>query len=390
MDYETTNLTSKVIIGAKWSTISQVARQMLQLLNKIILANLLAPAAFGLLGMAIVVIGFLQIFKDIGTTSAIIQRKHVTSSLLSSIFWMNILLGIVITGVLIAIAPLIAVFFDEPAVTLVLRVLSLSFLFASLSVVQQALLMRQMAFKTLTHVEVASVFVATVVGIGLAIAGAGVWSLVAASLASAAVLTILLWMSSSWRPQFSLNWQDIRSIASYSLNLSGFNVSNYFIRNADNLLVGRYLGATSLGFYSMAYSIMLYPLQNISYVLGRVLFSALARLQEEHARYRRAYLRLCATIAAITFPLMLGLFVTADLLIGVLLGEKWLPVASLLIILAPVGMIQSVGATTGQIYATQGRTDLQFRWAIVKGIFIIGAFAVGLRWGIMGVAIAYT
>jgi PST family polysaccharide transporter len=354
-----------------------------------ILARLLPPSAYGLLGMAMIVIGFLQIFKDIGTASALIQRKELDDRLISSVFWLNIIVGVVMMAVAIACAPLAANFFGEPQLTLVMSVLALSFLFSSLSIVHQSLLMRQMAFQKLTYAEVPAVILSTTAGIAMALGGAGVWSLVTTSLANAAVLTVLLWFTSSWRPSWYLSWQDIRSIASYSLNLSGFHILNYFVRNADNLLVGRYLGATALGFYAMAYNIMLYPLQSIASVLGRVLFPAFSQLQDDHARFRQAYLRLCATISALTFPMMLGVMVTADLAIGILMGANWLPVATLLIILAPVGMLQSVVTTLGHIYTAKGRTDWQFRWGIVKAILFVSAFALGLRWGIYGVATTY-
>jgi PST family polysaccharide transporter len=139
----------------------------------------------------------------------------------------------------------------------------------------------------------------------------------------------------------------------------------------------------------MAYGIMLSPLQNVSRVLGRVLFPAFAQIQDDNARFRQAYLRLCATISALTFPMMMGVMVTADLLIVVLIGAKWLPVATLLIILAPVGMFQSVVTTLGHIYTAKGRTDWQFRWGVFKGLLFVGAFALGLRWGMNGVAAMY-
>lgn len=389
MDYKAENLTAKTVSGATWSAIARIGQQGVSLLSTAILARLLSPSAYGLLGMATVVIGFIDIFKDLGISSALIQRKDLTDEFTSSIFWANLLLGLLAAGVSIGIAPLVAIFYREPQVTAVMAVLSISFVISSLSIVQQALLTRQMAFNKLARIELTSSAVAAIIGIGMAASGAGVWSLVALSLASTITGTILLWMASSWRPRRHLSWYQIRSIGSYSLNLSGFNIFNYFARNADNLLIGRYLGATTLGYYSLAYRLMLYPLQNISGVLGRVLFPAFAQVQDDNARFRKAYLRACAMIAVITFPLMLGMLVAAEPLVAAILGSRWMPIVPLLMILAPVGMIQSVGTTVGHIYMAKGRTDWMFRWGLAAGVLAVTSFVVGLSWGMTGVATAY-
>jgi len=228
-----------------------------------------------------------------------------------------------------------------------------------------------------------------VVGIGMAACGMGVWSLVGQALCGSIVITILLWIASPWRMQRRLDWTEVRSVASYSLNLSGFNVFNYFVRNADNLIIGRYLGTTALGYYSLAYRLMLYPLQNISGVLGRVLFPIFVQMQDNNARFGRTYLRVCASISVITFPLMLGLLAVAEPFIAVVFGPRWMPVATLLMILAPVGMAQSIGTTVGHIYKAKGRTDWMFHWSIFSGIITVLFFILGLRWGVVGVAAAY-
>lgn len=383
------NIAQKTISGAKWSAISRFGQQGLSFVVTAILARLLSPDAYGLLGMATVVTGFINIFKDLGTSSVLIQHKELSDDLISSIFWVNVLFGLLSTGVVAVIAPWIALFYREPQVVPVLRVLSFSFLVSGLSIAQQALLTRQMAFDKLARIELASSVVGGVVGIGMAVSGMGVWSLVGQTLCRSFAITVLLWIASAWRPQLRLGWTEVRSVASYSLNLSGFNIFNYFVRNADNILIGRYLGATPLGYYSLAYRLMLYPLQNISGVLGRVLFPAFAQIQDDNTRFRRAYLRVCASISVVTFPMMLGLLVVAKPFVTTIFGPRWMPVATLLMILAPLGMLQSIGTTVGHIYTAKGRTDWMFRWGIATGILAISLFVIGLRWGVIGVAVAY-
>lgn len=383
------DIAQKSAWGVKWSAFSRFGRQALAFVVTAVLARLLPPEAYGLLGMALTVTGFVAIFSDLGTASALIQRRRLSGDLTSSIFWVNVLLGLLTTAVVVLIAPWAALFYHEAQVTPVLRVLSFSFVIYGLSVTQQALLTRQMEFRKLARIELISSAAGAVVGIGMAASGMGVWSLVGQTLCESIVATVLSWVALPWRPQRKLDWILVRSVASYSLNLSGFQVLNYFMRNADNVLVGRYLGRTALGYYSLAYRLMLYPLQSVTRVLGRVLFPVFSRLQENNARFRRAYLRVCASISIITFPVMLGLMAVARPFVSAAFGARWMPVANLLMILAPVGMVQSIVATAGNIYTAKGRTDWMFRWAIVKSVLMVLSFAVGLRWGVVGVAAAY-
>jgi PST family polysaccharide transporter len=199
----------------------------------------------------------------------------------------------------------------------------------------------------------------------------------------------LLWNASHWRPQWIFEWAEVKTVSSYSLNLTGYSIFNYFIRNADNLLIGRYLGAQELGYYHLAYRILWYPLGTISGVIGRVMFPTYAQIQEDDARFRRAYLKVARSIALLTFPMMLGLLVLAEPFILTMFGTQWSPVILLVMILAPVGLVQAIGTTVGAIYLAKGRTDWMFKWGIGTGILAMTAFVIGLQWGIIGVATAY-
>lgn len=375
--------------GIRWSSLSQFGRQAMQLVTTAILARLLDPADFGLIGMATIVIGFVSIFRDLGTSSAVIQRKHITEDLLSSIFWVNVVFGLVAAIFLYLISPCIASFYHEPMVDPLLQLLSLTFLISGLSSLQKAILEREMAFNKLAMLEIMATFSGAVVGIGAAFMGYGVWSLALQALAVTSVTTILLWTVSRWSPKAVLSWPEIKSVMNYSLNLTGFSIFNYFVRNADYLLIGKFLGARDLGFYTLAYRIMLYPLQSITSVLARAMFPAFSQIQDDDERFRRIYLKMVWSIALITFPMMLGLIVLAEPFVLVIFGQSWRPVSLLLIILAPVGMLQSVAASVGVIYQAKGRTDMMFRWGLVTGVISVFVFYLGLRWGITGVALSY-
>jgi PST family polysaccharide transporter len=355
----------------------------------LVLARLLTPQDYGLVGMAGLAIGLMAIFRELGTAAAIIQRKELSQEFLSTIFWANLILSMLAFVLAIATSPLVALFFHQPETGPIVRLLAGGFIISSLASVPSSLLARNMAFRRMMTIETTAAGFATCLAVGMAQWGAGVWSLVISSLASTSVTTVFLWWSCQWRPRWLLSWRELRSIASYSLNLSGFNLVNYFSRNADNTIIGRYLGAYQLGFYQLAYNLMLYAVQNISQVVSRVLFPVFAIVQDDDARFRQAYTKAVSTIAVITFPLMAGMIAVAVPFVSVVLGEKWKPVASLVIILAPVGLLQSVVTTVGNIYYAKGRTDWLFRWGLFATAISVGSFFAGLPWGIRGVAIAY-
>jgi O-antigen/teichoic acid export membrane protein len=383
------SLSSKVLAGAGWMAVSRVVAQALSLVGVTVVARALSPVTYGLMGMAQLVIAFISLFQDLGTSSAVIQRLEVDQRFLSTIWWLNLAVSVLLTGICWVLSPLAATFYHEPAVLNVLRILGLGFILAAGCTVQGALLSRRLQFRSLAIREIISSSVGLGVAIVMAYSGFGVWALVGASLSSTAAGTLLLMVLARWVPSFFFSWSDIRSIARFGANLSGFNLINYFARNADNALVGRYLGAGPLGYYQLAYRMMLYPVESISQTLGRTLFPAFTKMQDDYARFRAAYLRACSAIAFFTFPLMMGALILADELIRVLLGPKWVPTIPVFQILALVGMVQSISTTVGQIYIATGRTDLMLRWGSIFSSLIVVSFIAGLPWGIQGVAVSY-
>ena len=383
------SLRKSAISGVKWSSISLFGRRGLSLLTTIILARLLAPADFGLVAMAAVVIGFIELFKDLGTASAVIQRKDPSQGLLASVFWLNAGFGLAAAMVLYLLAPLLGVFYHEPQVIPIMQVLSLSFLLSGLSNVQMSLLERNLAFDKLARIEIGASLFASLVGITAAFLGHGAWSLVYQMLAGNFLATLLLWSGSRWRPSWQFDWAEIRSVMGFSLNLTGASIFNYFARNADKLLIGRYLGSQDLGYYDLAYRLMQFPLQGISAVIGRVMFPLYSRMQDDAGQFGRTYLKVAAAIALISFPLMLGLTALAGPFVLTLFGLAWIPVIPLLLILAPLGAVQSIATTVGSIYMAKGRTDWALWWTIGAGSLIVLSFVLGLPWGILGVAASY-
>jgi PST family polysaccharide transporter len=292
-------------------------------------------------------------------------------------------------GGVMAASPLAAHFFNTPELVPILCTLSISFWLTSCGVVHASLLLRDMHFKALAIVDLASGLASYLVALGFAYSGFGVWSLVFANIANSFTSTVGYWLAFSWRPQWKFDRTEIKSITNFSLNLSGFGIVNYFARNADNIVVGRVLGKIALGNYQLAYNLMLTPIQNISSVIGRVTLPAFARIQEDNERFRYAYVKSCMLIALVTFPVMAGLGVVAHPLITAVLGPKWLGAIRVFEILAPVGLVQSVQTTVGQIYVAKGRTDWMFRFGAFSCLLLIATFIAGVRYGTEGVAAAY-
>lgn len=379
----------KTIGGVKWSGISQFMRMGTQAITSVILARLLLPEDFGLLGMALVFTGLVAIFNDMGIGSALVHKQDLNQKNLSSIFWFNLLIGALAMLIIILAAPLIASFYGLNSLTSIISVMSISFLFTSLSMVQNSLLLKELRFKKLTILELISTISASLIGISLAFLGYGVWSLVWQNVSMTFIYAALVWITEHWTPQLNFNWKDIKTIIGFSANLSGFSFLNYFSRNADYLLIGKFLGATALGYYTLAYTMMLFPLSNISSVLSKVMFPALSQIQHDNSKFKLFYLKSTKYIAFVSFPMMLGLFAIADEFVLVVFGTKWVPVICLIKVLSIVGLMQSIGTTIGSIYLAKGRTDWMFRWGIFSSIVTVGAIAIGLRWGINGVAVCY-
>ena len=383
------NLRARTLSGLGWSGAAQVARQVLQFFIGVILARLLSPREFGLIGMIIIFTGFANLFSDLGLGAALIQKLDIEQRHLSSVFWVNIAVGIILTGIVVVAAPLISTFYDEPALRVLTMVIALNFFIGSFNVVQNALLRKNMDFQRLARIEIAAGFLAGVLAISMALLGLGVWSLVAQSLMFTAVSVVMMWQISAWRPALSLDTGALKELMGFSSNLLGFNLFNYWIRNFDNILIGKFIGSSALGIYARAYSLMLLPVSQISSVVSRVMFPALSTIQDDTERVKQIYLRSTRTIAFVTFPMMIGLLVVAKPFILSVYGDKWQEVIPILQIFCLTGMGQSVGTTVGWIYTSQGRTDIMLKWGIFSGIVYIISFVIGLRWGVIGVAVAY-
>ena len=383
------SLRHRTLHGLGWSGLSQVLRQVLQVGVSILLARLLAPSDFGALAMVLIFTGFAASFRDLGLGAALIQKQDVQPRHESTVFCLQLTVGIILTLLLAVGAPLIARFYGNPRLTALCLGIAPNFILGALGGVPMAQLQKAMAFRKIARIETLSVLVSGTAAILLALKGWGIWSLVFQSLLATLITTVLSWQQSSWHLAFAFDLPSWRELRRFSTSLTGYNFLNYWIRNLDNLIIGKFIGAASLGIYSRAYNLMLYPISQVSGTVSRVMFSAMASIQDQTERLREIYLRAARLIALVSFPIMAGMSVLADLFIVTVFGAAWQDAAGVLRILAAVGLLQSVGTTMGWIYTARGRTDIMFRIGLAAGVVYTAAFLVGLRWGVRGVAAAY-
>ena len=384
------NLKNQVLAGVMWNTVARIGQQAVQFTLSVILARLLLPDDFGSIGMILVVTSFLGLFADAGFGPAVIQHSHISDRHLQSVFWFNVASGFFLSAVMFAGAPFLAGFYQEPVLLSLTRGISPVFVLIGVGLAPAALMQRRLQFQALARISLVATLTSGVVAVAMAFLGAGVWSLAVQYLASYLIIGVLSLASSGWRPRCSFSWTSLKELWGFTGNLLGFNFVNYWARNVDNMLIGRFLGAAALGYYSRAYALMLMPITQIISVVSNVMFAALSTIKEDQARVKSIFLRALGVISLLVFPLMAGLFVVAQPFVLVVFGEKWSAMIPTLRILALVGAIQAIVNPAGWLYLSQGRTDRMLRWGVARTAVVVSAIVIGLVLGsIEMVALCY-
>ena len=343
------------------------------------------------MAMATVVTNFAAIFRDLGTSAAIIQRPQLSDAETNAAFWLNIFLGAAVALLIAACAPVISNIFHEPRLAPVLLVLCLAFPFASSGAAHQALMERESQFKAIARIEISSVVIGLAAAISLAALGAGVYSLVAQSVITAALSSAQLWRRSCWRPTSLLRVRTpaLKPIVSFGSNLAAFNVINYFSRNSDALVIGHYMTSAVLGAYSLAYRIMLFPLQSMTFVASRSLYPLLSRRNGDTDGVRATYLKLLSVVSALVAPMMAGMVAVRQDFVEVFIGPQWQLTSALLAWLAPTGFLQAIVSTTGVIFMSTGRVRLLLGISIFNAATQLTAFVAGAQLGVTYMAAFY-
>jgi len=387
-DTEGPDLAKQAMAGGRWSLVSQLGRQGVRLVFSFILARLLGPENFGIVALATVYVTFITLFLDTGFATAIVQRETIDRTDIGSAMVMNLVLSCALALLTFGLAPYISKFFNTSQLTDVLRALALIAVAKGLSAVPSALLMRHLRFRILALGEVATGLAGGVIGVTMALAGADYWSLVAQSLSTEllfAVVVLVVTRTVGDRPR----WTNIVSMWRFSINAIGAHALSYSMRNADNLLVGRYLGVVPLAHYALSYRVMMLPLQSFTQAVNRVALPLYARKQSDLGYVQRNFLFTTRMVSLVTFPVMTAIAVSAPDLVPTLFGNAWRPAIVPMQLLALVGLRQSVQSLVQSVVIASGRTHWQFRMNLVWSVLAIAGFAIGVQWGINGVAGAY-
>jgi len=375
--------------NVRWVGMIQVTRVGVQLLGLLVLSRLLTPADFGLVAIVFAISNFAMLLRDMGTGAAIIQRDVLDEQTILTAHWSNCFIGFGLAAILLALSVPLALVFKAPALTPLMQLSAISFPFLSGSTVHQALLERASKFPTVARIEISALLTGFIVAVVSAYLGAGAYSLVLQTLTVAIVSAVQFWIASDLKAKWGWSREHAKGLWDFSGSLFGFNLVNYFARNADTMIIGRVLGPASLGPYSLAYRVMLFPLQNLTFVATRALFPMMSRHQHSPQELGALHLRLLSVISFFTAPMMAGLFVLREPFVAVALGDTWHTVAVLILWLSPIGFMQSVVSAGGVVFTSLGRTDLLFRLGVLSTVLYVTAFAVGVQWGLTGVAAAY-
>jgi PST family polysaccharide transporter len=382
-------LKRKSIRGGAVTMASQAITIVIQLASTVVLARLLSPPDYGVIAMVTAITSFAGLFRDLGLSSAAIQKENLTAAQQSNLFWLNVAMGGLLTATVAAGAPLVVWFYAKPELYWPTVALSSSFLIGSLGSQHGAMQVRKMQFVRRAIVGIAGALVTLAVAVALALLDFSYWALVWSSLAGAATSTAFTFILSPFRPLLPSKGSGVRDMLRFGANITGFQLVNYFHRNLDNILIGRFWGSGMLGLYSRAYNLLLFPISAIRGPIEAVAFPAMSKLQHEPRAFRAYYRRITFLLALASMPLTTFLFVASAPIIKLALGTEWLAAAPIFSILALTAFIQPVAGLRGLVLLSTQQGRRYFHWGIFNAICVSFGFLCGIPWGPIGVATAY-
>jgi O-antigen/teichoic acid export membrane protein len=384
------DLKQKTIRGGAARMGAQVASLVLRAGALVVLARLLDPKDFGLVGMAAAYTGLLNWFRDFGLSTAAVQRSDITRDQHSTLFWINVLFGALLALVTLAAAPAIAAFYHEPRLVWVSAVLGMAFLFNAMGIQHSALLQREMRFTALAAISLVSLIVGTAIAIGGAAIGYGYWALVANSVTTPLVASIGFWLATGWVPGMPRRRAGIRSMVHFGGAITLNCVIAYIGLNADKVMIGRFLGVDALGIYGRGFQLVGLPTDSLNSAVGEVAFSALSRLQNDPVRLRSYFLKGFSLVLGLTLPVTIAFGLFADDLVLVLLGAKWQATTEIVRLLAPTIAVTAVINPLGWLIFSLGLVRRGLKIVVVMASVMILGCVLGLPYGAAGVAFAYS
>jgi PST family polysaccharide transporter len=384
-----TNLKIRAIKGASATIISKIVIQILQLASTIVLARILTPNDFGLVTMVTSIFILFRIIRNLGLYDSTIQEEKIYYHQISKLFWINAGFGLFLTIVFISLGPLMAWFYGEKDLIGIAALISLDFLFGSLSTQHRALLQRNLLIYRIAINEIISAAISISLAVLLALNGFGYWALVLRYVIYAACETIGAWIFCRWIPTIKFHGAKVKHMVKFGIDMIKNLTLNYFSQNMDKILIGRFWGAQSLGFYNRAFYLFMAPAEQLSYPLTGVAVGTLSRLRSDREKYKRYYLNAVSVLAFIGMPLSAILTSMGHDFVYMLLGPQWHRAGTIFSILGLGIAVQIIYGTHAWLHISLGRPDRWFKWNIISSISLLTAFIVGIPFGAVGVAAGY-
>lgn len=381
------SLKNKTVKGTIWSSLERFSVQGIQFVVMIIMARILTPEDYGLVGMLSIFIAVSQSLIDSGFSQSLIRKQDRSEIDNSTVFYFNIAVGVILYFILFFSAPLIAKFFDEPQLIPITRVIGLCLIFNSLVVVQRALLTINLDFKTQAKASFVGVILSGIVGITMAYTGFGVWAIVWQQIVNLSVITILLWIFTRWKPIWAYSWKSFKGLFGFGSKLLASGLLDTLYNNLYLIVIGKVFKASDLGYYTRSSQFTAFTSSNLTGILQRVSYPVLCTIQNDDARLTEIYRKLLKTSAFIIFPLMMGLAAVANPMIISFLTEKWLFSAILIQILCFSQMWYPIHAINLNLLQVKGRSDLFLRLEIIKKILGVAMLCITLPMGLIPMCI---
>jgi O-antigen/teichoic acid export membrane protein len=384
------DIKEKVIRGGLAKVVAQAASFTLRIGSLMVLARLLDPRDFGLVGMVAAFTGVLNLFRDFGLSTATVQRLDVTDEQISTLFWINVLVGVILGLSLMAMAPVVVIFYHEPRLLWVTIVLATSFILNGAGVQHTALLERQMRFTALAAIDVFALIVSTLIGISMAWAGFGFWALVVASVSVPLVATPCLWHTTGWIPGRPRLQVGLGSMMRFGGGFTLGNLLVYIAYNLEKVLLGRFWGADAVGIYGRAYQLVNLPTENLNSAVWGVAFSGLSRVRTDPIRFKSYFLKGYSLVLALTIPITIGAALFAHDLILLVLGPKWKEVVDIFRLLTPTILIFALINPLAWLVFSLGMVGRNLKIVLVLTPLVITGYVIGLPYGPKGVAFGYS
>lgn len=381
------SLKERAVSGVIWSSLQNLGQAAITFIIGILLARLLMPADFGLIGMLFIFIAVSSSFVESGLGAALVQKQGADQIDYNIVFLFNFLISIVCYGVLYVTAPLIASFYGQPLLTVLLRVLALKLIINALILVPSTILYKTLAFRQKAIANVISLSVSGAVAVGAALNGFGVWSLVIQQLLGALILIPLLYWFCRWVPSFAFSSHRFRSLVTYGSNLLGASLLQRFFDNVYYLVIGRFYPAAALGYYSRAQQLEQIPTQILSWSISQVTFPLFSEIQHDSKRLKQSVRKAIKLGAFVVFPALAGLAVISEPFVTVVLTDKWLPSVRYIYLFSIIGMAFPLQIMNQNILRSTGRSDVFLYIEITSKILLLSFLFITFRYGIIYILI---